>query len=692
MSEKGERPLFDRELSWLSFNERVLQEAADDRVPLLERLKFLAIYSSNLDEFFRVRVASLRSLLRLGSGSKKKLDFNPRKVLKRIHRTVIEQQQEFGRIFADEILPALRREGINLHDRGYKGLTRTESMRDLFLMMVLPHLDPQILDPSGDPPFLKNRGLYLVAELWPDEERGAFGATDTEYGIVEIPSSELSRFLVIESADDQNEVVFLDDVVRTFLDMVFPSHAVGSAYSIKMTRDAELYLDEDEFEGDLVKAIEKSLRKRATGVPTRLLFDPRTPYPMISALSRALRLEEDDLVIGGVYHNFNDFFDFPDFGRDDLKYSPQPAVPHPAFRDASSVWDVISVGDRLLHVPYQSFQPVIDFFEQAARDERISELYATLYRVGDKSRIIEALVEAAENGKRVTVFVEVKARFDEAPNIDWARRMEDAGVHVLYSKPKIKVHAKIALAVEGGDDGRMYAYLATGNFNEKTARIYSDLGLFTCDERLTRDVRRVFDFLEDLSDPPSFEHLLVAPHDLRKMLSKLVKREIENAQQGLPAGITLKLNNVEDPRMIRRLYSASAAGVPVRMIVRGICRAVPGIEGISENMFVTSILDRYLEHARIYRFENGGEPLHFLASADWMRRNLDHRVEVAFPLFDAGLKSLVDELLEIQLRDTERARVIDEKQTNARVPGSSGGRAQIDTYRLFVDGAKRTPS
>lgn len=682
MSRGEDDPLFDRELSWLSFNHRVLQEAADERVPLLERLKFLAIYSSNLDEFFRVRVASLRSLLRLGRGSRKRLDFNPAKVLKRIHRIVVEQQELFGRIFGGEILPALRREGIHLYDQGYTGLPATDTLRESFYTLVLPCLHPQILDPDGDPPFLENGGLYLVAELWPLEDGSSVTLQDARYGIVEIPSREVARFLVLDG-EQGHHVAFLDDVVRTFLDAVFPEFDVGSAYSIKMTRDAELYVDEDDFEGSLVEAIEKSLKKRETGAPTRLLFDPRTPYRMITALRRAFDLDEDDLVVGGVYHNFSDFFSFPDFGREDLKYEPQEALPHPAFSGQAIIWDVISGADHLLHVPYQSFQPVVDLFEAAADDPTVEEVFATLYRVGSQSRIVEALIRAAENGKRVTVFVEVKARFDEAPNIDWARRMEDAGVKVIYSRPKVKVHAKLLLVGRREEEITWYAYLGTGNFNEKTARTYSDLGLFTADTRLTREVRDVFRMLEDPAADVRFEHLLVAPNGLRQGISRGIKREVSHATEGRPAGLTLKMNSLEDPKVIRRLYDASRKGVPIRMVIRGICRLVPGVEGLSEGIVVTSILDRYLEHVRLYRFENGGDPVYYLASADLMRRNLDHRVEVAFPILDERLKQSIDAILQIQTQDTERARIIDEKQRNRRAEGSDGFRAQMETYRLL---------
>ena len=685
MSGPNKDLLFDRELSWLSFNERVLQEAGDPSVPLLERLKFLAIYSSNLDEFFRVRVASIRSLLRLGGGARKKLEFNPAKTLKRIQRTVVDQQQRFGRIFTNEILPALRDEGIHIYDQGFRGLPETEAMREMFLGMVLPHLHPQILEGNGDAPFLRNRGLYLVAELWPEDDGSTFTVLEPGYGIVEIPSEELPRFLVIESPHDRQEVVFLDDVVRTFLDVVFPGYEVGEAYSIKMTRDAELYLNEDEFDGNLVAAIEKSLQKRETGAPTRLLFDPRTPYRMVVALKSAFDLEDDDLIVGGVYHNFSDFFSFPDFGREDLKYERLPPLPHPVLSGAPSIWDVMTTGDQLLHVPYQSFQPVIDFFEAAASDTGVEEVYATLYRVSSESPIVEALIAASEAGKRTTAFVEVKARFDEEPNISWARRMEEAGVRVLYSRPRIKVHAKMGLAVRREDDRRkLYAYLGTGNFNEKTALVYSDLGLFTCDPLITADVMRVFDMLEDPKSKPDFEHLLVAPVCLRKDLSRLIKREVAHAAEGRAAGITLKLNSIEDPKTIRRLYGASRAGVPVRMIVRGICRAVPGVKGVSDNLVITSIVDRYLEHARIYRFENGGNPAYYLASADWMRRNLDHRIEVAFPVYDKRLQGFLDEILDFQLRDSERARIIDERQTNPRVEGENGVRAQVETYRRLL--------
>ena len=676
---------FDRELSWLAFNGRVLQEAANPDVPLLERLKFLAIFSSNLDEFFRVRVASLRSLLRLKKKKRENLDFNPAKLLKRIHRVVHIQQQEFGEIFLGQILPELRREGIHLHAKGYLGIPNRAEFSAFFETRVRQHLHPFVLNQkkSGET-FLVNRGLYMVVELWPESDSG-FTPFEPDFGLVEIPSAEVGRF-VVSSSNGKTEVVFLDDLIRRHLTDLFPGSEVGEAYSVKMTRDAELYL-EDEFSGDLVEMIAKSLAKRESGLPTRFLYDPRMPYPMVTALKRVFDLDDEDLVAGGAYHNFSDFFSFPDFGRTDLQYPVWNPAPHPDLSERSSLFSTIRASDRLLHVPYQSIDPVIGFLNEAADDPAVKDVAITLYRVSGRSEVCAALIRAAQHDKRVTAFVEVKARFDEKPNIDWARRMEEAGVHVLYSKPGIKVHAKVALVGRIEPDGQKvdYAYLSTGNFNEKTARVYSDLGLFTADARLTSDLRELFELLRTDEDR-DFSHLLVAPRFLRSEFEALIDREIAHARAGRPAGIVAKVNSLEDEKMIDKLYEASNEGVDIRLIVRGICRILPGVDGLSERIAVTSIVDRFLEHARIFRFENGGDSALYLASADWMKRNLSRRIEVAFPIYDQHVRDEVERALDIQLRDNTKARILDRKQLNRYVEAAEGDemhRAQAETWAMY---------
>lgn len=678
---------FNRELSWLSFNDRVLQEARNPDVPLFERLHFLAIFSSNLDEFFRVRVASLRSLLRLKKKKTKKLGFDPATLLQDIHAVVTEQQETFGRVWREELVPALEECGIVLVDERHLNSAQQEVLLDYFHDTIHPHLQPVLIDRDGEPPFLKNKGLYLVTELWERAGGVALSALEAQYALVEIPSPPLPRFVEVPGTDGLRRVMFLDDVIRCFLPHLYPVFDVGASYAVKLSRDADLHL-EDEFSGNLKEMIAKSLAKRETNVPTRFLYDLRMPQATLGRLKDRLALEDEDLVEGGRYHNLNDFFSFPTCDVEGQTYEPLPPVIHPALEQASSMFEAVAEKDRLLSFPYQKFDYVVRFLEEAAVDPAVEELWITLYRVSRDSAVARALVKAAEHGKRVTAFVEVKARFDEQSNLDWAARMEQAGVQVLYSMPGLKVHTKLALVArrEAGEL-RYYGYLGTGNFNEKTARIYADHGLLTADQRLGLDVRQVFAFLLGEVEQPTFEHLLVAPFYLRKAFYRLIDHEIEQARAGEASGMTLKMNSLEDPKIIQRLYAASRAGVPIRMVVRGICCLVPGVPGQSETIEATSIVDRFLEHARIYCFHHGGEEVVYLASADWMKRNLSRRVEVAFPVYDPDARQTLRAVLGLQRADNTRARIIDAEQRNAyvRADDAKAVRAQIDSYRYFEE-------
>ncbi len=684
MSQDSTERYHDRELSWLAFNARVLQEAGDPGVPLLERLKFLAIFSSNLDEFFRVRVASLRSLLRLKKKTVKQLGFNPRKLLRAIHREVVRQQRLFGEIFSNEILPALEENGICFsfgHD-----LSEAEStfVERYFREHVQQRLSPKVLGSEGAP-FLENRAIYLVTELWPDGDRSTVFPSAPEYGMVPLYGDGLSRFVEISRDDDRARVMFLDDIIRSSMGRLFPGYDCGEVYAVKVTRDAELYLD-DEFGGDLVEMIKKSLGKRDRGLPTRFLYDLRMPYPMVTALKTQFGLEDEDLVLGGQYHNYSDFFAFPDFGRSDLASTPMPPLAHPDLSRADPVLDVVARRDVLLHFPYQSFESVIRLFEEAAEDPTVSDIRITLYRVASDSRIAKALIRAATRGARVTAFVEVKARFDEEPNLRWGDEMEAAGVRVLYSLPGLKVHSKLAVITRSASGGvQHFTYLATGNFNEKTARVYTDHALITANQRFAKDALQVFDFLSGGADEVKAKSLLVAPFGLRSGFEKLIDREIANAENGKDAWILAKMNSLEDVAIIDRLYAASRAGVKVRLVVRGICRLVPGVPGLSDNIRVTSIVDRFLEHARVYMFCNDNTPELFLASADWMTRNLDRRVEIAFPVADDALRSQLEDMLLVQCRDNRKARIVDDRMRNRYVTNDEPRcRAQLEIYQYVA--------
>ena len=672
-------PTFDRELSWLAFNGRVLQEAADPRVPLAERLGFLAIFSSNLDEFFRVRVAALRALLRLKNKHKKGLDVRPAELLRAIHATVAVQQETFGETFR-ALLPALEQHGIALRDERSLTDEQRAYLLDHFARAVRPQLRPVLL---GDTvPFLENGRLYLAAELWPRDLALRTEAPDV--ALVEVPAG-LDRFVEIPDTAPR-VVLFLDDVIRLGLPGLFPAHEVGAAFAVKLTRDADLNL-EDEFSGDLVAKIRKALDRRDEGPPSRFLYDPRMPHGLLTTLKDRLALEDEDLVGGGRYHNFDDLWDFPRPVDPTASFPPLPPLPHPELEAASSLLDAVAERDRLLHLPYQRYDYVVRLLEEAAADDTVEELWMSLYRVAPDSALVQALIAAAEHGKRVTAFVEVKARFDEENNLDWAERMEAAGVRVLYSLPGLKVHAKLALigqrtGKKKDGDLRYTGIFSTGNFNEKTARLYADHVLFTADPRLTDEARRVFAFLAGEDDAPTFEHLLVAPFTLLKGVTKRIKREVKHAAAGRPAQMTLKMNALEEDAVIARLYEASAAGVDVRLLVRGFCRLMPGVPGLSEHVEARSIVDRFLEHARVYRFDNGGDAELFLASADWMHRNFHRRVEVAFPIYDDELRAEIEHVLALQLADDTKARVLDAEQRNAyyRPAQRTGVRAQTDTY------------
>jgi polyphosphate kinase len=675
--------LLDRETSWLHFNGRVLQEAEDPSVPLLERLFFCGIFSSNLDEYFRVRVASLRTLLRLGKGDVEKLGISPHRLLHDIHRIVHDQQERYGAILA-VLFEELAAAGIRRVDERSVDPRHHDFLRRFFEDRVREHVEPMMFEEGDGLPFLKNQSVYLVVELW-DLEDETIDSWTPAYALVEVPRG-LPRFVTLPDTESGHSVIFLDDVIRFNLPALFPDNQIGRSYAVKLTRDAELYID-DEFEGDLVDAIRGSLKKRETGLPSRFLYDAQAPYVLVHRLQHGLGLSEEDLVLGARYHNLHDYMGFPRFGRDDLSYPPWPALPHPTLEGVESLLAAVRARDHVLHMPYQSFDYFVRLLDEAADDPDVEEVWLTVYRVAKESAVLNALTRAAEKGKKVTVFMEVQARFDEESNLHWAERLEAVGVRTLYSRRGIKVHAKIALVVrrEAGERVR-YTYVGTGNFNEKTAGVYADHGIFTADERITRDVEQVFAYLAGEIEKPKVEHLLVAPFTLRKRFNALIDQEAKRAAEGEPSGITIKLNALEDRKIIQRLYNASTAGVPIEVIVRGICRLIPGVHGQSENIRARSIIDRYLEHARIYIFHNHGEELMYLASADWMKRNLSKRVEVAVPVYDAEIKRQLRALVDLQLADDRKARVIDPNGENRYISANPEGRSlrSQEAFRDFV--------
>lgn len=683
-----EQKYFNRELSWLSFNYRVLQEAKDKSLPLLERIKFFAIYSSNLDEFFRVRVASLRSLVDLQKKSAKDLPFEPNKLLKEIKKIVHKQQEEFGNIFREEIIPLLSKENIFLLDESNYDEAQRLYISNYFDEVISPLIQPILLDKNNISTFLRNKSIYLTVRL--EKKKSTVVGKEKakkryKHAIVEIPTEKQKRFVVIPSKDGKNYLTTLDDLIRTNLSKLFPGYVVHSCYSIKLTRDAELYID-DEFNGDLLQKIKKGLSKRKTGAPSRFLFDKNMPKDFLKVIKESLNLSKEDLMPGGKYHNLNDLFDFPNFGLKHLIYEPLKPLPSKTFKNNNSYLKSITLKDVLLNFPYQSYNYVINFLSEAANDKNVTSIGITLYRLANNSKIVEQLIAAAKNGKKVEAFIEVKARFDEELNFSSAETLEKAGVMVYYSFPKLKVHSKLCL-ITRNENGKnvYYSYIATGNFNEITAKVYSDFALFTKNQSIGSDIKRVLKILSRKSEKENFEHLLVAPFNLRKSLNELIDNEIENANAGKKGEIILKLNSLEDWKMIDKLYEASNAGVKIKIIVRGICCLIPGVNGLSKNIKVISIVDRFLEHSRVYIFYNNGNKKYFISSADFMRRNLNRRIEVALPIFDERIKNYLQSFIDFQLNDNVKARIINKMQNNKFVKTGNNKNSEVirSQYKIY---------
>ena len=681
--------LVKRDTSWLAFNARVLQEASDPRVPLYERIRFLAIYSSNLDEFYRVRVSSLRQFKKLPKDERRELfDFQPKAELKTIRRIVHEQQERFGQIFREEILPQLAAENIHLIHADEMSETQREFAAEYFDRHIRPHLDLHELPAKGsDPadhefPWLDNAQLCLAVSL---REKQAIARE--EVALVPLPVKECGRFVVLpspESDPDGYYVIFLDSIVRANLSR-FMQRDVDFGYCFKLSRDAELYID-NEFDGDLLRKIERSLEDRDLGLPTRFLYDGDMPNWMVKRLKKYLQLSKYDMIPGARYHNFHDFFTFPQPpGHDHLAYPPLPPLPHPQLDGAESVMEVMQANDVLLSFPYQKYDYIPRLIREAADHPEVTRIRITLYRVAKKSEVVNNLLYALEKGKEVEAFVEAKARFDEASNLYWGNQMKEAGAYVRYSYPAVKVHTKllhISRRAEGGLVSH-YTYIGTGNFNEKTARLYTDHGLLTSRPGLGEDVERVFDLLRGKLILPRCHHLLVAPFNMQETFLKLIDREIEVARSGGHGFIFLKMNSLEEDTMIEKLREAGRAGVEVRLIVRGICRLLPGKK---ESIRIISIVDRFLEHARIFVFGNNGQERVYMGSADWMNRNLYRRVEVVTPVYDNLIRLELRRIMDMQWRDNQRARLLGTDVLNKYRKAAAGEgqfRAQTDIYDYF---------
>ena len=659
----------NRDLSWLSFNKRVLQEASNTRLPLYERIKFLAIYSSNLDEFYRVRLGTYKRFTELPAEDKDILRENPDAILKNINAEVDRQQNEFGNIFTQEIIPALEEEDIILIRDQSLCEEHHQFVKDFFLDNLLPHVQPILLLKKQIQPFLQNNVIYIAVKLFKkrkkEEEEGAPKSRRSRYAIIKVPSHRFPRFIELPDRDGKHFIMFLDDIIKLRMKLLFPGYKIDSSYSFKLSRDADLLI-EDEYSGDLIKMIENSLKKRETGSPSRFLYDASIPKDFLKFLKDSFNLQNNDMVKGARYHNFQDFFCFPNPKYPEL----EPESFHPLKVDDlqgnKSVFKTIRLKDQILHFPYQSYEYVIRFLNEAAVDPKVVEIKATQYRVADNSAVVNALINAALNGKKVTVFVEVKARFDEEANLRSANEMRKAGVKIIDSIPGLKVHAKLALVLRKGDK-KDYAFLSTGNFNEKTAKIYSDHGLLTSNEVIITELKQLFDYLENQTEGYEFRKLLVGRFNLRRSLIELIDQEIQNVKNGHKGYIILKMNGLQERDMITKLYEASEKGVKIDLIIRGICCLKPN-KTYAKNIRIIRIVDQFLEHGRIFYFHNLGEELLYLSSADWMNRNLHRRIECAFPIQDKKIKKELIDILNIQLNDNISARILDGKLNNLPIP------------------------
>lgn len=665
---------YNRDLSWLSFNERVLMEAESDAVPLLERIKFLSIYSSNLDEFYRVRMPLLMAID----------NFDDRTGLYNTYykaQYLINQQQErFGHLLKNSILPALKTENIHwLYNEGIPPEIEDE-VASIFYNEVLAFLKVFSVNHENERFFAENNKLYLAVML-------SDGQSSERLQLITIPSDALPRLLSI-SARNKNYVIFLDDIIRHNLSYLFPGEKIVGTYHIKITRNAEINL-EDEIEGDITIALEKELRRRDFGIATRFLVQPNIPLRHLYRIIYALNLSNASVVQGGYYHNLKDLGNFP-IENHKLSNDKWPACKSVMLTSKETLFERLLRMDLMVHVPYQKYDPVLRFFNEAASDSYVDEIYVTLYRVADNSRIVNALMTAANNGKKVSVMVELKARFDEANNIKWASRMKAAGVRIIYSSIDMKVHAKVALVKRTVRNETQYlGLLATGNLNETTAKFYTDHILLTSRQDMLQELQILFGFLEKKRKRPQpedqivFSHLLVAQFNLQQKFLDLIDREINNAKKGLAARIIIKMNNLEERILIAKLYEASNAGVAISLLIRGICCLIPGKPGQSENITIKRIVDRYLEHGRIFVFHNNGTEDVFMGSADWMNRNIYSRIEVCFPIYDNSLKQNLIEILNIQLQDTSKAVELNEELQNHYHGSDFGLRSQLEIHNIL---------
>ncbi len=671
----------NREISWLSFNERVLQEANDPSVPLIERIRFLGIFSNNRDEFFRVRVATLERLNDLGKSGKSHLGYDPEDVLSQIQEIVLNQERTFGKIYR-YLRKELEKHEIYIIAEDKLNTEQGEFVKSYFEREVRGTLVPIMISKKQDLPKLKDNAIYLAVKLNTKDKKQPI------YSIIEIPSLVLPRFLVLPNSEGKKYVMLLDDILRYNLEQIYHIFEFTSfeAYTFKITRDAELDIDDD-LSTSWIEKLASSLKERKTGAPVRFVYDEAMPEDLLKILLNKLGVKNmDHLSPGARYHNFKDFMDFPNVGAKNLRNKKLPPSKHAFLESSKSILDAILKKDILLSYPYQSFSYIIDLLREAAIDPKVTRIQINLYRVAKRSKIINALINAVRNGKEVNVVLELTARFDEENNIKWSRKLQDEGVRIIHGVPGLKVHSKLILIDKKSKNGKVQqiAHIGTGNFHEGTANLYGDYSLLTSDSKIASEVGKLFEFFEVNYKRTLYRHLVVSPFNVRRRLNLLINNEIRNAKNGKKAKIILKLNNLVDELLIKKLYEASNAGVKIKLIIRGICSLVPDVKGQSENIEAYSIVDRFLEHARVMVFHNSGDSVYLLGSADWMTRNLDKRVEVLVPVYDKSIQEEIQLMLDMQMKDNVKRRLIDKKLSNKYVHDDGPEfRSQIEQYKYF---------
>jgi len=674
--------IINREISWLSFNQRVLQEAQDSNVPLLERLRFLGIFSNNLDEFFRVRVATMK---RIEAVSKKKTlngNITAHEILEEIHNEVLEQKETFSSIYS-EILKELKAHNIYFVNETELDDDQKIFVEEYYREAVAPLLIPIMLKQAPEFPYLRDKFIYLGVKL--TSKRKGF---KKQYAFIELPTDQRPRFIVLPEKNRKKYIMFIDDVIRFNLDRIFGlfDYENIEAYTIKITRDAELEIEDDVSKG-IYEKMKKSLKQRTTGQPVRFIYDQMMPKDMMKFLTRKMNItDNDNLIPGGRYHNSKDFMKFPNLDEN-LEWDKLKQTDHYLFAQNRSLLAGVEKKDLLLHYPYQHFRGFVLFLREAAIHPDVKEIKISLYRVAQQSRVINALISAANNGKQVTAMIELRARFDESTNLEYSKKLQDAGVKVIFGIPDMKVHCKLVVITKVVDrEPFHYAVISTGNFHEHTSKVYSDIALFTANQKICDEALKVFSFIEKPYLNFRFKHLIVAPASMRNQYISKINREIKNKREGKQAYLFLKMNSLTDDTLIRKLYQASRAGVKVRLIVRGICSLIPGIKGLSENIEIQSIIDRFLEHSRIFIFANGGDEQIYISSADWMERNLDYRVEVGCPIYDPKIQSEIRDFMELQWSDNTKTRIIDGSHSNRYKVQKSNVkkiRAQVDFYDVL---------